>query len=190
MTNSKLIKLRMLLLSIVFFGSINYGLTVFNYNIIDMTSDFIDKQANRKLYINHTIYFIIMLAGLILMYDLTTWLPFLGETVLPSSLIPLKTNNVDPNNKKIITIKIKPNTRVAYWASLPNTEKTPKVEQAYADYSNSGVVMSDSEGNAKLVLTIGSGYIVPRNKVIKRHVHYRELDQQYGMIGKVNTLYY
>ena len=131
-----------------------------------------------------------MLAGLYLMYDLTTWLPFLGETVLPGSLIPLKTNNVDPNNKTIITVNTKPNTRIAYWASLPNTEKIPKVEQAYADYSNSGVVMSNEDGEAKLVLTKGTGYIVPRNKVIKRHVHYRELDQQYGMIGKVNTLYY
>jgi hypothetical protein len=73
------------------------------------------------------------------------WLTFLGESVLPGSLVPLK----EVNGDTIVEVKVKPNTRVAYWASLPQeNSKTPLVHEAYGDFKNAGVVISDKNGVA------------------------------------------
>jgi hypothetical protein len=66
----------------------------------------------------------------------------------------------------------------------------PNVEEAYSDYSNSGVIMSNDKGEATIEIKEGSSYIVPSGKVIPKHVHYRVLGLPYGMIGKIETLYY
>ena len=173
-------RLHMGLLTLVFIGSLNYLLVPFKFNLLE-------SMLNTSVY--KVLSILIVIAALVLMMDKKTWLPFLGETVLPGSLIPLKQGV----GNTIVDVTVAPNTRVAYWASIDNGMKDaalPKVKDAYADYSNSGVVMSDSNGNAKLRLDAGTAYIVPRNAVIKRHVHYRELDKEYGMVGPVRTAYY
>mgnify|MGYP000214837883 FL=1 len=123
------------------------------------------------------------------MFNRTTWLPFLGPCAFPTKgLVPNKVNSI--GTKKII-VNVKPNTRVAYWASLPiANNNTPDVEDAYANFSNSGVVTSYNNGVAVLPIAPGSSYIVPFNKQIPKHVHYRELDLEYGMMGELKTIYY
>jgi uncharacterized membrane protein YuzA (DUF378 family) len=190
MTKTQSIRLRILLLSIVLFGALNYGAMGFGYNLIDGSSIYLNQSSGKNLYLNSIIYIIIALAAMYLAFDRNTWLPFLGDTVLPGSLIPLKRNTNESGRHTIITVQVKPGARVAYWASLPNDKEVPLVEQAYADYSNSGVVLADRQGRANLRVVVGSAYEVPNGKVIKRHVHYRELDQQYGMVGQVQTTYY
>jgi uncharacterized membrane protein YuzA (DUF378 family) len=194
MSKTQTVRIRILLSSIVFFGALNYGALAMNYNLIDGLSTRTNNIIGKNLYLSSIIYIILALAGLYLASDRTTWLPFLGDTVLPGSLIPLKQNTNKSGQQTIITVQVKPNSRVAYWASLPTDTNAdtniPWVEQAYADYSNSGVILADRNGHANLLVTIGSDYTVPGNKIIERHVHYRELDQQYGMIGPVHTTYY
>ena len=131
----------------------------------------------------------IAISGLILMFQTTTWLPFLGPCAFPSKgLIPNKVNSL---GTKIIKVNVKPNTRVAYWSSLPNkNNNVPYVEDAYADFSNSGVVTSNSDGIAELSILPGSPYTVPFGKEIPTHVHYRELDNRLGMMGELKTVYY
>ena len=190
MTKMQSIRMRILLLSIVLFGALNYGAMGLGYNLIDGSSIYLNQTSGKNLYLSSIIYIIIACAALYLAFDQTTWLPFLGDTVLPGSLIPLKQNTNESGRHTIISVQVKPGARVAYWASLPNDKEVPLVEQAYADYSNSGVVLADRLGRANLRVVMGSAYEVPSGKVIKRHVHYRELDQQYGMIGRVQTVYY
>ena len=55
------------------------------------------------------------------------------------------------------------------------TEKTGFFVEAYGDFSNSGVVMSNSSGLAELPILAGSGYTVPSGRKLDRHVHYRVL---------------
>ena len=180
---------RMVLTGFVIAGAINYGFTAFNYNLIEIGNTKINNYFNTKSNFNTILYMLIAISGLILMFQTTTWLPFLGPCAFPTKgLIP---NKVNSKGTKIIKVNVKPNTRVAYWASLPvANENVPYVEDAYADFSNSGVVTSNSEGVAELSIVPGTSYSVPFDKEIPKHVHYRELDNKLGMMGELKTAYY
>jgi hypothetical protein len=101
----------------------------------------------------------------------------------------IKTYQVKIEGNTKITINVSPNTKVAYWSAKSTEKQLPTVEEAYDDYSNSGVVMSDSNGKATIVFNKGSGYIVPNGRFIDKHVHYRELSDEWGMMGPVQTVY-
>lgn len=179
-----------IILLIVLIGSINYGSIAFGYNLIEIIHLKLNELLKMETFSDKIIYSIIVLSAIILSFDKTVWLPFLGETVLPSgAFIPTM---IKQDFDLSIPVKVKPNTRVAYWSSLPqkNEEIIPDVEDAYADYSNSGVVISDNEGNANLLILEGTSYRVPSGSIIKKHIHYRELDQQYGFLGEVKTVFY
>jgi hypothetical protein len=180
---------RIYLTGFVIAGALNYGFMAFDYNLIEIINNKIDNYFNIKSDINFLFYTVIAMSGLILMFQTTTWLPFLGPCAFPSKgLIPDKVN---PLGTKIIKVNVKPNTRVAYWASLPVPgNDIPDVEDAYSNFSNSGVVKSDSNGVAELPIAPGSSYVVPFGKEIPKHVHYRELDNRLGMMGELKTVYY
>jgi len=167
-------KLRMILLFFIILGSINYGFMSFNNNLLELIF-----KSNIKL-----LYLIIAISGLYISFDITTWLPFLGESILPSSLVPL---HQPSNTDTIINIKTTPNTKIAYWAS--DNKDVTNVNEAYNDYKNSGVVLSDNNGDAKLSIVKGNDYIVPSNKLIKKHIHYRTLGNEYQMMGKIETIF-
>ena len=181
--------INMILMGFIIAGGINYGLTAFGFNIIDIVNNKINNLINKQIYLDKIIYIVIAISAIILMFNRTTWLPFLGTCAFPTKgLIPNKINN---DGDKKIKVYVKPNTRVAYWSSIQkNPNQVPDVVSAYDDFSNSGVVTSDKNGVAILSVKFGTDYIVPGNKKIKRHVHYRELDLEYGMMGEVETVYY
>lgn len=179
-------KIHMICLALVIIGSINWGTTALGWNLVEILNSSINQLVGMNIPLNKVIYILVALAAIKLAIKRDNWLQFLGNAVLPGSLIPLKQNKGDT----VVEIKVRPNSRIAYWASLPSDEKTPEVNKAYGDYSNSGVVMSDEKGIAKLTIQKGTDYIVPSGRVIKRHVHYRELDQAWGMVGPVKTKKY
>lgn len=183
-------KIRMVLLSLVFIGAINWGSTAVGYNFVELLSKTINTSLLTNYPFDKIIYIIVAFAAIWLASKKTTWLPFLGMSVIPSTLIPLKTpKNTTNNATKKINIKTKPNSKIAYWAALAKGNKTYVVD-AYSDYSNSGVVMSDSKGNATLEISEGTGYTVPSGRIIPRHVHYRIIGLTDSMIGKVETIKY
>ena len=185
-----LVKLRHLLLVLVFVGALNWGTTAFGYNMVDIVSTNLNELCKCNLYLDKIIYILVALSAVKLMLDRDTWLPFLGKSVLPCSLIPMREIKGDT----VVTVNVKPNTRVAYWASLPQkSDVIPDVVTAYGDYSNAGVVMSDATGKAMLVINKGTDYDVRYrlfNKRIKRHVHYRELCDTFGMVKPIKTVQY
>jgi len=176
-----------ILLLLVLTGCFNWGTTALGYNFVEIIKNLLNNTLKMETYIDKIIYLLVAFAAIKLAMDKNFWLPFLGESVLPGSLIPLKEVVGDTT----VEVKVKPNTRVAYWASLPQkTTKIPLVEEAYSDFKNSGVVLSNKDGVAKLIVNKGTNYIVPSGKKIPRHIHYRELDQVYGMMGALQTIYY
>ena len=179
-------KLNMLFCTLVLLGAFNWGTTALGYNLVELFSSFINQQLNTSYAIDKVIYMFVAASALCLAIKRDTWLPFLGKTVLPSSLVPLKT---PAKSDKTVQIKTIPNSKVAYWAALPRGDN-PDVVTAYGDYSNSGVVMSDSNGIAKLPILEGSGYRVPSGRKLSRHIHYRILGLPYGMVDKVRTIKY
>lgn len=179
------VSLHMFITLIVIIGAINWGTTAMGYNLVEMLSQFINKIFNSNISFDKIIYLVVMAAAIYLATKKETWLPFLGKSVLPANLFPLKTPS---NTNKTIEVMTQPNSKIVYWAS--SFKDVTDVETAYGDYSNSGVIMSDSKGLAKLPIIVGNDYIVPNGRKISRHVHYRVLGLPYGMIGKVETVYY
>jgi uncharacterized membrane protein YuzA (DUF378 family) len=182
-----MIKLRMVMLALVFAGAINWACTAFGFNLVDIINNKFNQIIGMNLHLNQLLYIGIGVSAIFLASKQSTWLPFLGWTALPGSLIPLKENKGDIT----VSVNVKPNTRVAYWSAIEQKDTpVPNVLSAYKDFSNSGVVMSNKDGLAQLTLQKGTDYVVPSGKTIKRHVHYRTLDHEYGMVGHVKTAYY
>ena len=182
-------KLHMLLLAVVFIGALNWGAVALGYNLVNELSLSINKLAKTNLPIDKVIYGLVAICAIVLASRKTTWLPFLGDSVLPYSLVPLKTPTESDTKVKI---KTRPNSKIAYWASKPSktSDSSPDVVKAYDDYSNSGVVLSNNKGEAELSILAGTDYTVPSGKQISRHVHYRVMGLEYGLMGKVKTVKY
>ena len=175
------------MLVLVIVGGLNWGTTAFGYNLVEMLSSSLNKLVGMNTHIDKIIYVIVALAAITLAINKHSWLPFLGESVLPESLVALK----ELKGNTIVKVNVKPNTKIAYWSSTKvNEDGIPSVDKAYGNYSNSGVVMSDANGVASLVFNEGTSYKVPSGREIVRHVHYRELGQHYAMMGPVKTHYY
>lgn len=178
-------KFIMLLTALVIVGGLNWGATALGYNVVEILSKTINSYFNSDYPIDKVIYIIVAVAAIMLAMRRTTWLPFLGRTVLPGSLLELKTPK--DANKKIL-IKTKPNSKIAYWAAT-GKDSEQGVWDAYGDYPNAGVVMSNDKGEAELPIIEGAGYVVPTGKAIPRHLHYRVVGAS-GMLGKVQTQFY
>ena len=175
----KIVSLNIFMNVLVFIVAANAVLSNYGFNIFNKLDSLIGNNISKF------IYFITGIAIILLAMKKQTWLPFLGDTVIPVTLIP-ETKNVGDTT---IKIKVKPNTKVAYWSSLPSNDEKPPVDKAYGDYSNAGVSKSDNDGFATLTFNKGTGYVVPSGRYIKPHIHYRELNTEYSMIGPVKTIY-
>ncbi len=181
--------MNMVMLSFVLITVLNSAFLQIGYNFIGMLSNFFKQNIFNGVDLEKSIYLLAGVCVIIVALSRDTWLPFLSESVLPSIFVPLK--NIEGDT--IVKVLVKPNTKVAYWAAKPSLKKSnkdPDVTVAYDDYSNSGVVMSDENGVAILTLNKGSGYYVPSGKHISSHVHYRELTNEYALMGEVKTHYF
>ena len=178
---------RMVLIAIVLIGGVNWFAVAFGYNLVESMNRILSGVFRKRLSIDKVIYFIVGLCAIVLAFDRTLWLPFLGETVMPSVLIPVTSATANDNT---VEVHVTPNTKVAYWSAKPGKESSlPTVKDAYGNFENSGVVMSDEDGIATLAFDKGTAYVVPSGKHIGSHVHYRELTGEYGMIGPVQSVF-
>jgi hypothetical protein len=177
-------KLKMFIIAFIILGALNTASSQIKYDFIKIISDKIKNSLNLCFDLEYYFYILTGIFAVIIAMDRNTWLPFLGESVLPSIFVPLKINN----GNKIIKVNVTPNTKVAYWSTLLH-QQDPIVNLAYKDYSNSGVVMSDKNGVAILTFNKGSGYYLPNGKHLNAHVHYREIGEDLGMIGPIQTYY-
>ena len=142
---------------------------------------------------NKIISFIIILsvvASLLYnMFDRNFYLPFLGWAVYPCGSLAEK---VPRNADTTVTVQVKPNVNVIYWASEPSSQEDQPINNpwdAYANYDNSGVVRADASGKAVLHFRSPSSYQVGlMHKTLKRHVHYRECRHE-GMLSAIKTIF-
>jgi uncharacterized membrane protein YuzA (DUF378 family) len=178
-------KIRMAITAVVIIGAINWGATALGYNLVEMLSKFINTSLKTDLPIDKAIYILVALCGIYLAFKRTTWLPFFGKSILPGNLVTKQTP-VKANKK--ITIRVRPNSKVAYWAATGKDKNDQDVFDAYGNHLNSGVVIANDKGIAELPIIEGGGYKVPTGKRISRHVHYRVIGN--SMMGRVRTIYY
>ena len=178
---------RMVAVALVLIGGVNWLAVAFGYNLVESLNRILSGIFHTRLSVDKVIYFIVGVCAIVIAFDRTLWLPFLGESVLPSVLIPLTSAKA---SAKTVKVKVAPNTKVAYWSANPgNNPEIPTVKDAYGKFENSGVVMSDATGIATLSFEKGTPYVVPSGRQIDSHVHYRELSGEYGMIGPVQSVF-
>ena len=179
----------MVLIALVLVGALNWGFHTFGYNLVEILNRFLSGVFKRRLPLDRIIYVVVAISALILAFQRNTWLPFLGESVLPGAVLALKTNSGDTT----VDVHVKPGTKVAYWAAKPESKPdaegaVPPVKAAYDDFENSGVVVANEQGVAKLVFNKGTSYVVPSGRKLESHVHYREFGED-GMMGPVNSVF-
>jgi hypothetical protein len=127
------------------------------------------------------------LAGsLYLGLDRNTWLPFLGEGVVPHALLRKGTPS-----EATIGVPVSTDTDAIlcmYWASQSKAAVTEDPWTAYAGFENAGVVEVEN-GTALLQLDCPGQYKVPRkSNPLPKHVHYRWIYEN-GMASEVKTQY-
>ena len=169
------------MMELLVYAGINIGLLgLFNLNLF--------KDFLKKFNIENIEKYIYMLVGVaaIFLFNRDTFLPFLGDTVMPTSILQIKT----PANHTVEqSVIIPPNTKVIYWASEPNDAILDNPWDAYLDYDNMGVTTSDDTGKAILKVRQPSAYKKPyKNKVLEPHIHYRYAISN-GMLSRLETVY-
>lgn len=170
-------KIAMVLLVV---GSLNWlSVGLFNTNFLESV---FGKTISRILYV------LVGIAVLTIMFNRDTYLPFLGETVLPCTTIP---ERVPPGATKELHVSAPPGSKILYWAAEPAMEDLKQIQDwrhAYAKYENAGVTTTDSAGVAILKVRSPQPYLVPFKGRIEPHVHFRICDGS-GMLGRIKTIF-
>ncbi len=173
MTRTYQIYLHIICVILVLVGSFNWGLIgTLNFNLIKK----INELTFNSNYFENTIYIIVGIASLYLAKNRNIYLPFLGENIIPTSLLK------DINNKESniqIEVDAPDAELVLYWAAEPAGDVSKDGEKhaydAYNNFSNAGV-STVVNNKALLKIACPQTYWVKSwgiKKTIKKHIHYR-----------------
>lgn len=146
------------------------------------------KTLFGKGFVARTIYILVGISALAIMFNRDTYLPFLGETVMPCSMLPEKT---PPGATTEVRVSVPPRSKILYWAAEPATEHLKGIntwKQAYLKYENAGVVSADDSGVAILKVRKPQAYTVPFRGRLEPHVHFRICGEN-GMLGRIKTVF-
>lgn len=136
---------------------------------------------------------IVGVLAVVVMPNRDLYLPFLGETVIPASIL----QDTQPRGNVVVAIDhLPPRSKVIFWAAGAGAAGTaggaaasPQV--AYKDSLNGGIVTTDDEGIAYVTLVCPQQYKVNRlgiDKVLPKHVHFRfEIPSKPGLFSAVHT---
>lgn len=162
-------------------GGLNWLLVgAFNWNLV--------KALLGQGTLARTIYVLVGLSALVMMFNRDTYLPFLGPTVLPCTSVPDRT---PPGASKMVTVSAPPGSKILYWAAEPEMEALKQIQtwkEAYAGYENAGVTTADGNGQAVLKVRPPQAYTVPFKGRLEPHIHFR-ICESAGMLGRVKTVY-
>lgn len=119
-----------------------------------------------------------------------SYLPFLGQSVLPCSVL---TEKIPAGAELKVRIIAPAGHKVIYWAAEPSVEKDAHAllhgwKEAYGEFENSGVAIAEADGSALLQVRRPQPYWVPPGAQLEPHVHYRICSKN-GMIGPVRSLF-
>lgn len=135
------------------------------------------------------VYLFITVAALAIMFRRDTYLPFLGEAVVP--VCNILAERIPEGANMEIKVRVAPGARVLYWAAEPTAEELKHIvdwRQAYAKFKNAGVTVADIRGNALLKVRAPQPYTVPMKGQLEPHVHYR-VCQQDGVMSRIETVF-
>ena len=134
------------------------------------------------------VYILVGVSALLVMFNRDTYLPFLGETVLPCGAL---TEHTPENADTQIEVQTTPLAKVLYWAAEPSTEGLKKLEDwrgAYMKYMNMGIATANKEGVAILKVRHPQPYTVPWKGRLEPHIHFRTCGEN-GMMSRIETVF-
>ncbi len=173
-------KAHILAMILVIIGSLNWGLVgTLNVNLVQLLFS--------NGIIARTIYIAVAIAAISLMFHRDTYLPFLGKTVMPCSIL---SDKIPTGASETVIVHVRPNAKVLYWATESSTaglEKVQSWKKAYT-YENAGVCTADKKGVAVLKVRKPQAYTVPYKGLLAPHVHYRECTNG-AWLNKVKTAF-
>lgn len=170
----------MLAVALVLIGGVNWGL-------VGATNLDLVRAVAGKSVVARAIYVLVGLAALWLAFSRDTYLPFLGETVLPCAALAEKTP--DHADTEVAIHGVTPGAKVLFWATEPSTEGLSTLKdwrRAYLDFANAGVTTVDAGGHAVLRVRKPQPYTVPMMGRLEAHVHWRVCGDD-GFLGPVQT---
>lgn len=173
----KLVALGILLLII---GGLNWGYVAFT------GKDLITYMLGKGMLTN-AIFLAVGIAAISLAFYRDTYLPFLGPTVVPCSLLEARTPEAADFEMKVL---VKPGAKVLYWATEPANKDLQTLQDwrhAYLNFRNAGVAVADSDGFASLRVRKPQPYTVAMKGEISAHIHYRVCYGD-GLLGRVETV--
>jgi uncharacterized membrane protein YuzA (DUF378 family) len=145
--------------------------------------DFVTAVLGKYAWI---VFALVGIAALYIAFARDTYLPFLGPSVMPCSLLKEQT----PEGADVeVRVRVEPGAKVLYWAAEPENDTLDKLKdwrQAYLGFMNAGVTTADSQGLAILKVRDPQPYYVPVYGRLESHVHFRVCKEK-GMIGRVET---
>ncbi len=163
-------------------GALNYGcVAVFRFG-------FLEWMLGRGT-LARAAYAGFGLAALGIMFSRDTYLPFLGETVMPASV--LLDERIPAGASISIKVRTPPGAKVLYWAAEPTNDGLEHVKDwrdAYKKFENAGVTNADTRGHAILKVRPPQAYTVPFKGRLDPHVHYRVCYPD-GLVGRVETVF-
>jgi uncharacterized membrane protein YuzA (DUF378 family) len=163
-------------------GGFNAGLYVFT------GQNLITSLFGRRSILTNALFLGMGITALMLAFCRDFYLPFLGETVAPCSVM----NEQIPEHADMkVNVRVNPGAKVMYWATEPASSTDadiPDWKQAYGGFENAGIAIADAEGNAELAVRTPQAYTVPRKGKLNPHVHYRECGDD-GMMKRVETAF-
>jgi uncharacterized membrane protein YuzA (DUF378 family) len=180
--------------SVVLVGAVNagvYGLAKWN-----------PLQSLLGLTFSRLIYVVIALCALYVGLQRETYLPFLGETVVPCSV--LKDQVPEHADTAVQLHGLTPGKKVLFWAAErlltqpdslgnwrskadPSTDGLGRIKdwrRAYLEFANAGVTTVDDGGHATLNIRKPQPYTVPIKGRLETHVHWRICGDN-GFLGPV-----
>ncbi len=146
-------------------------------------TDFISKD----IYLVRILAMVGIVSSLLLILNRDTFLPFLSENFIPSIFLDLKSRQ-PKKVEKSVEIKAEPGRKVIYWAADPGKDVQKTWKKGYNKFENSGVVVADKDGKAKIPVQCPTRYIVHGYKILPKHLHYRVYNESNQMLSRIHTV--
>jgi hypothetical protein len=149
----------------------------------------VELLTGKRSTLTRTIYLLVGISALCIMFNRDTYLPFLGETVMPCAVLD---THIPQGATMEVQVQVPPGSKVLYWAAEPGAEKMKNInnwQQAYLKYENAGVAVGDDSGVATLKVRPPQPYTVPIKGKLAPHVHFRVCGGADGMLGRIKTVF-
>jgi hypothetical protein len=135
----------------------------------------------------YLMYMLVASGAIFIGFQRSTYLPFLGETVMPCSI--LKEQLPEGANYEVRIPINGPGRKVLFWAAEPDTDHLQELvdwRKAYLGFHNAGVAIVSEDNTVVLRVRKPQPYSVHQKGRLEAHIHYRVCGTE-GMLGPVQT---